>query len=37
MGPKREVITGNVEGYIIGSLIICTPQQIFFGRSEQEE
>ena len=37
MGPKREVVTGNVEEYITRRLKICIPHQILFERSNQEE
>jgi hypothetical protein len=30
-GPKRDEVTGNGENYIMRSLMVCTPQQIFFG------
>ena len=37
LGPKRDEITLNGENYIMRSLMICTPHQILFGRSNQEE
>jgi len=30
-GPKRDEVTGIEENYIMRSLMICTPYQIFFG------
>jgi hypothetical protein len=36
-GPKRDEVTGSGENYIIRSLMICTPHEILFGLSNQEE
>jgi hypothetical protein len=30
-GPKRDVVTGNGENYIMRSLMICTPYPILCG------
>ena len=30
-GPKRNEVTGNVENYIMGSLVICTAYPLFCG------
>jgi len=30
--PKRDEITGSGENYIMRSLMICTPHQIFSGK-----
>jgi hypothetical protein len=36
LGSKRGEVTGVGENYIMRSLIICTPREIFFGRSNRE-
>ena len=36
-GPKRDWVTGEWKKYIIRSLMICTPHQILFWRSNLEE
>jgi len=35
--PKTDEVTGSGENYITGSFMICTPHQISFGCSNQEE
>jgi len=30
-GPKEDEVAGNGENYIMRSLMVCTPHQIFFG------
>ena len=36
-GPKRDEVTRNGENYIMRSLTVCNPHQIFFGSSDREE
>jgi len=36
-GPKKDEVTGGSEDYIVRSVMICTPHQILFGSSSQEE
>jgi len=36
-GPKKDEVKAVCEDYIMRSLMICTPHQILFGFSSQEE
>ena len=35
--PKKDEVTGEWEDYITRSLVICSPHQILFWLSNQEE
>jgi hypothetical protein len=37
LGLKRDKVTGSGEDYVTNGLITCNPQQISFGRRNQEE